>query len=92
MDQHFYDFEREPELLKTLGEFFTRIRRSKAAKKWVESIDKMIQRRVSICLLKGLGPHQHKTLKGSSGRSPKPYKSAEFRKEKTTNQKQNPLF
>ena len=48
VDQHFYDFEREPELSRKLEEFFSRIRRSKAVKKWVESIDKMIQRRVTI--------------------------------------------
>ena len=47
VDQHFYDFERENELLEKLEAFFSRIRRSKAVKKWVESIDKIIQRRVS---------------------------------------------
>jgi len=45
VDQHFYDFERENELLEKLEAFFSRIRRSKAVKKWVESIDKIIQRR-----------------------------------------------
>lgn len=48
VDQHFYDFERENELLEKLEAFFGRIRRSKAVKKWVESIDKIIQRRVSV--------------------------------------------
>lgn len=52
VDQHFYDFERENELLEMLETFFSRIRRSKAVKKWVESIDKIIQRRVSVfCFL-----------------------------------------
>eukprot|EP00795_Rhopilema_esculentum_P002542 gene2542-737_t len=45
VDQHFYDFEREEGLLEKLEDFFSRIRRSKAAKKWVESIDKIIHRR-----------------------------------------------
>ena len=48
VDQHFYDFEREEGLLEKLEDFFSRIRRSKAAKKWVESIDKIIHRRVRI--------------------------------------------
>ena len=53
VDQHFYDFERENELLEMLEALFSRIRRSKAVKKWVESIDKIVLRRVSaFCFVK----------------------------------------
>lgn len=47
VDQHFYDFERDPELLNRLLDFFETVR-GKALKKWVDSIHKVIQRRKTV--------------------------------------------
>ncbi|XP_006817198.1 son of sevenless homolog 2 [Saccoglossus kowalevskii] len=44
VDQHFYDFERHPELLERLMEFIDNVK-GKAMRKWVESIKKIVQRR-----------------------------------------------
>ena len=43
--QHFYDFE-DPELLSTLNEFLAGIS-GKSMRKWIESINKIVQRRVN---------------------------------------------
>ncbi|XP_070577016.1 son of sevenless homolog 2-like [Ptychodera flava] len=47
VDQHFYDFERDPELLKRLMKFINEGEsvKGKAMRKWVESIKKIVQRR-----------------------------------------------
>ncbi|XP_053316892.1 son of sevenless homolog 1 [Spea bombifrons] len=44
VEHHFYDFERDPDLLLRLEEFIGTVR-GKAMKKWVESITKIIQRK-----------------------------------------------
>uniref|UniRef100_A0A4W5QEB8 Son of sevenless homolog 1 (Drosophila) n=1 Tax=Hucho hucho TaxID=62062 RepID=A0A4W5QEB8_9TELE len=44
VEHHFYDFERDCQLLKRLEEFIALVR-GKAMKKWVESITKIIQRK-----------------------------------------------
>ncbi|XP_072565562.1 son of sevenless homolog 1-like isoform X1 [Paramormyrops kingsleyae] len=44
VEHHFYDFERDPELLRRLEEFIGMVR-GKAMRKWVESITKIIQRK-----------------------------------------------
>uniref|UniRef100_A0A673ZGW4 Son of sevenless homolog 1 (Drosophila) n=1 Tax=Salmo trutta TaxID=8032 RepID=A0A673ZGW4_SALTR len=44
VEHHFYDFERDCQLLKYLEEFIALVR-GKAMKKWVESITKIIQRK-----------------------------------------------
>uniref|UniRef100_A0A6Q2Y8L9 Son of sevenless homolog 1 (Drosophila) n=1 Tax=Esox lucius TaxID=8010 RepID=A0A6Q2Y8L9_ESOLU len=44
VEHHFYDFERDGQLLKRLEEFIALVR-GKAMKKWVESITKIIQRK-----------------------------------------------
>uniref|UniRef100_A0A8C8H8R2 Son of sevenless homolog 1 n=1 Tax=Oncorhynchus tshawytscha TaxID=74940 RepID=A0A8C8H8R2_ONCTS len=44
VEHHFYDFERDCQLLKCLEEFIALVR-GKAMKKWVESITKIIQRK-----------------------------------------------
>ncbi|XP_023654402.1 son of sevenless homolog 1-like [Paramormyrops kingsleyae] len=44
VEHHFYDFERDPELLRCLEEFIGTVR-GKAMRKWVESITKIIQRK-----------------------------------------------
>lgn len=45
VDQHFYDFEREPALLEKLKSFLESVD-GKPMKKWVQSVLKIIQRRV----------------------------------------------
>ncbi|XP_078452723.1 LOW QUALITY PROTEIN: son of sevenless homolog 1 [Lampetra planeri] len=44
VEHHFYDFERDPQLLSTLEDFIREVR-GKAMRKWVESITKIIQRK-----------------------------------------------
>uniref|UniRef100_H3AG56 SOS Ras/Rho guanine nucleotide exchange factor 2 n=1 Tax=Latimeria chalumnae TaxID=7897 RepID=H3AG56_LATCH len=44
VEHHFYDFERDPELLDRLEEFISSVR-GKSMKKWVESITKIIKRK-----------------------------------------------
>lgn len=46
VDQHFYDFQREETLLSTLQKFLSRVVRSKTARKWVETIEKIVNRRL----------------------------------------------
>uniref|UniRef100_A0AAY4AM11 Son of sevenless homolog 1 n=1 Tax=Denticeps clupeoides TaxID=299321 RepID=A0AAY4AM11_9TELE len=44
VEHHFYDFERDAQLLRRLEEFISTVR-GKAMRKWVESITKIIQRK-----------------------------------------------
>ncbi|XP_076879589.1 son of sevenless homolog 1 isoform X2 [Brachyhypopomus gauderio] len=44
VEHHFYDFERDAQLLRRLEEFISMVR-GKAMRKWVESITKIIQRK-----------------------------------------------
>ena len=50
VDQHFYDFEQNAELLSTLTDFLNMIS-GKSLKKWVASISKIVERRVSTIML-----------------------------------------
>ena len=45
VDNHFYDFERDQELLETLQEFLGLVK-GKAMSRWVESINKVVDRKV----------------------------------------------
>ncbi|XP_069035902.1 son of sevenless homolog 1 isoform X2 [Lepisosteus oculatus] len=47
VEHHFYDFERDAELLQRLEEFIGTVR-GKAMRKWVESITKIIQRKKQV--------------------------------------------
>lgn len=46
VDQHFYDFEREPALLENLKNFLESVD-GKPMKKWVQSVLKTVQRKVN---------------------------------------------
>ncbi|XP_077999337.1 son of sevenless homolog 2-like [Glandiceps talaboti] len=46
VDQHFYDFERDPQLLQRLKEFLCNVK-GKGMRKWVESINKTVERRLN---------------------------------------------
>uniref|UniRef100_A0A3P8WZG4 Son of sevenless homolog 1 (Drosophila) n=1 Tax=Cynoglossus semilaevis TaxID=244447 RepID=A0A3P8WZG4_CYNSE len=47
VEHHFYDFERDSDLLRRLEEFICSVR-GKAMRKWVESITKIIQRKKQV--------------------------------------------
>jgi len=47
VDQHWYDFEYNIDLLNKLKTFLSSVK-GKAMKKWVESINKIIERKVKI--------------------------------------------
>ena len=48
VDQHFYDFEWDRDLLSRMQNFLETVK-GKGMRKWVESINKIVQRRVSYC-------------------------------------------
>ncbi|KAJ0182910.1 hypothetical protein K1T71_000886 [Dendrolimus kikuchii] len=61
VDQHFYDFERDPQLLEKLREFLESVE-GKPMKKWVQSVLKTMQRRSGQtndveCMLGGVVSH-----------------------------------
>ncbi|XP_036407716.1 son of sevenless homolog 1 isoform X2 [Megalops cyprinoides] len=65
VEHHFYDFERDAELLRRLEEFIGMVR-GKAMRKWVESITKIIQRKKQV---QANGPSHNITF----GSSPPPF-------------------
>ena len=50
MDNHCYDFERDSQLLTKLNEFLDTVK-GKAMRRWVESIKKVIARKVAVFFL-----------------------------------------
>ncbi|XP_031419986.1 son of sevenless homolog 1 isoform X1 [Clupea harengus] len=61
VEHHFYDFERDPQLLRRLEEFIGTVR-GKAMRKWVESITKIIQRKKQV---QANGPSHNITFESS---------------------------
>lgn len=56
VDQHFYDFTREDVLGRQLMKFLKRVHNTKTAKKWVETIEKLVQKRLEAA---SLGPEMY---------------------------------
>ena len=65
VDHHFYDFEQDTDLLRTLNEFLNGSISGKAMRKWAECINKSIQRRLS-------NDDREKDIKIMLDRSPPP--------------------
>lgn len=62
VDQHYYDFERDPSLLQRLNAFLNSIK-GKSMKKWVESVLKIVQR-------KTVSDENHRPITFNFGHSP----------------------
>eukprot|EP00111_Clytia_hemisphaerica_P018336 TCONS_00054236-protein len=56
VDHHFYDFTREDVLIRQLNKFLKRIEKTRAAKKWVENIQKLTNKRLEAL---SLGPETY---------------------------------
>lgn len=63
VDHHFYDFERDPALLQRLQNFLDDVR-GKFVRKWVESINKIVERRRRECAAGGSGEEQREITFG----------------------------
>lgn len=74
VDHHFYDFERDPGLLQRLQGFLDGVARGKFVRKWVESIHKIVARRLECCGRGGRGSQAEEQREITFGfdRSPPP--------------------